>query len=331
MTFEDTMMGCLLGTAVGDALGLPAEGLSARRQAKMFPRLDRNRLFGGRGLVSDDTEHAVLTLLALRDSQGEEARFRALMRRGLRRWFWTLPPGIGWGTLRAGLRLSMGLSRSGVNSAGNGPAMRAPIIAAWCETHAPDRLEALLRISTEVTHTDPRAFLGSLVLARLTGQLMRKAVCKDALLEEIDDPECRELVEIVFAHRGIPPQELCAVLGYRDGVSGYIYHTMAVVLGAALRADSSLAESVSDTFRCGGDCDSTAALVGGILGAARGPKEIPPDWFAGLRDWPLSGAKLCGLAERSSDEPAYLACLVRNLLLGPIFLVYASRRLLPPY
>ena len=98
MTFEDTMMGCLLGTAVGDALGLPAEGLSARRQAKMFPRLDRNRLFGGRGLVSDDTEHAVLTLLALRESQGEEARFRQLMRRGLRRWFWTLPPGIGVGT-----------------------------------------------------------------------------------------------------------------------------------------------------------------------------------------------------------------------------------------
>jgi ADP-ribosylglycohydrolase len=30
-------IGCLLGTAVGDSLGLPYEGLSARRARKLFP------------------------------------------------------------------------------------------------------------------------------------------------------------------------------------------------------------------------------------------------------------------------------------------------------
>jgi len=34
---QNAITGCLLGTAVGDALGLPMEGLSKRRQLKMYP------------------------------------------------------------------------------------------------------------------------------------------------------------------------------------------------------------------------------------------------------------------------------------------------------
>ena len=54
----DAYVGCLMGTAVGDALGLPYEGLSPRRGARMFPDLDRYHLLPGYGMVSDDTEHA---------------------------------------------------------------------------------------------------------------------------------------------------------------------------------------------------------------------------------------------------------------------------------
>lgn len=43
-------------------------------------------------------------------------------------WFARLPFGIGFGTLRACLRLAMGLQRSGTASAGNGAAMRAAIV-----------------------------------------------------------------------------------------------------------------------------------------------------------------------------------------------------------
>jgi len=40
MTQADGLTGCLLGTAVGDAMGLACEGLSRRRQRKMFPQLN---------------------------------------------------------------------------------------------------------------------------------------------------------------------------------------------------------------------------------------------------------------------------------------------------
>ncbi len=57
--------GLLLGQAVGDALGLPWEGLSRRRAVKMYRTPDHYRFLFGRGMISDDTEHACMTAQAL--------------------------------------------------------------------------------------------------------------------------------------------------------------------------------------------------------------------------------------------------------------------------
>lgn len=35
---EHAIIGCILGTAVGDALGLPYEGMTTKRTAKFFKR-----------------------------------------------------------------------------------------------------------------------------------------------------------------------------------------------------------------------------------------------------------------------------------------------------
>lgn len=51
------LQGLLIGTAVGDALGLPAEGLSRRRVQRLYQGQWRHRLIFGRGMLSDDTEH----------------------------------------------------------------------------------------------------------------------------------------------------------------------------------------------------------------------------------------------------------------------------------
>lgn len=55
------LSGSLLGTAAGDAYGLPYEGLSTRRIGKLFVpcRYVLIPLLHG-GMVSDDTEHAVM-------------------------------------------------------------------------------------------------------------------------------------------------------------------------------------------------------------------------------------------------------------------------------
>src|SRR6185436_14806633 len=114
----------LLGCAVGDSIGLPREGLSPRRAQRLFGSGPlTHRLVFGRGMISDDTEHACMTMQALLASNGDVDRFRRSLAWRLRGWLVTLPAGIGWATLRSIVKLWLGFS-GGVSSAGNGPAMR---------------------------------------------------------------------------------------------------------------------------------------------------------------------------------------------------------------
>src|SRR6476620_4134044 len=86
ISHSDSLAGCLLGTAVGDALGLPYEGLSPQRAARLYGSPGRYRLLFGHGMVSDDTEHACLVAQALIASGGVEGRFAQELARRLRWW-----------------------------------------------------------------------------------------------------------------------------------------------------------------------------------------------------------------------------------------------------
>src|SRR5262245_19305467 len=151
----DLIAGVVLGTAVGDALGLPREGLSPRRARRLYggPPL-RHRFLLGRGMTSDDTEHTCLLAQALLRHADDPARFARSLAWGLRGWLLCLPAGVGRATLRSCLKLWLGFppARSGVWSAGNGPAMRSALLGV-CLGDDPDRLRSFVRASTRLTHT----------------------------------------------------------------------------------------------------------------------------------------------------------------------------------
>ena len=128
----DAIAGAILGCAVGDAIGLPYEGLSRRRGVRLLGEPVRHRFLFGRGMVSDDTEHTCMVAQALCANPNDPIAFGRDFGRRLRWWLLGLPAGIGLATLRAILKLWLGFApeRSGVFSAGNGPAMRAAIFGA---------------------------------------------------------------------------------------------------------------------------------------------------------------------------------------------------------
>jgi ADP-ribosylglycohydrolase len=101
----EAVLGCLLGTAVGDSMGLPYEGLSRKAVKARYPRIDGHRWVFGRGMISDDTEHTWIVAEALLRADGDVAVFERHLARGLRFWFLTAPPALGWATLRACLKL----------------------------------------------------------------------------------------------------------------------------------------------------------------------------------------------------------------------------------
>ena len=96
-TKENRITGCLLGTAVGDALGLPYEGLSRRRAQRFFGPPDRYRLVHRYGMVSDDTEQTCFVAQSLMASGGEPKVFQKQLARRLRYWLLGLPAGMGVG------------------------------------------------------------------------------------------------------------------------------------------------------------------------------------------------------------------------------------------
>src|SRR4051794_8015875 len=144
---RDQLAGVLLGTAAGDALGLPREGLPPGRARALFGGAPLgHRLVFGRGMVSDDTEHACLGGAALLREPADPARFARALAWGLRLWLRGLPAGVGFATLRATLKLWVGFGpeHAGVFSAGKRAAERPPPLRG-CPREGPPRLRALLR------------------------------------------------------------------------------------------------------------------------------------------------------------------------------------------
>src|SRR5437667_8567598 len=107
--------GLLLGTAVGDALGLPAEGLSKNRIQRRWQGPWRHRFVFGRGMCSDETEHTFMVAQTLLSHPDDPIAFQRCLAWKLRLWMLGLPAGVGFATLRAILRLWLGFppSRSG--------------------------------------------------------------------------------------------------------------------------------------------------------------------------------------------------------------------------
>ncbi len=345
------LQGCLFGTAVGDAIGLPYEGLSPRRigKLKIFPLSHRFLL--GRGMLSDDTEHTCIVANALIYSQGEAKEFARLLAWSLRFWLLGLPAGIGMATLKACMKLwlCMPAHKSGVFSAGNGPAMRSAILGVFAYDDKALRSE-LIGINTLVTHTDPKALKGAMIVAEMAaknvqGDPLTVENCLAGLAQIIDDDsELKILVTraIESAKHGQSAQEFCKQENQGKGVSGYIYHTLPVVIQIVLRHNQDYELAISQAIACGGDTDTVAAIIGGIVGANVGKEGIPSNWLENLKDWPRNKTYLSLLGEElamvkclkktgRAQRMDFVRLLIRNTFFMIWVLAHGFRRLLPPY
>ncbi len=351
LPLDEAILGCILGTAVGDAIGLPAEGLSPHRQRKLFGPLKGHRLLLGRGTISDDTEHTCLVAEALAHSAGDVIRFRDRLADGLRWWLLSLPVGTGLATLRGTVKLWLGVApdRSGVFSAGNGPAMRSALIGV-CYARDSGRVRDLVRVSTRITHTDPKAEWAAFAVALAAGLACRGQVRPSAFQEELQKslgPEAAEFLALTgaganSAERGDSTRQFAESMGLAQGASGYCYESVPIALHAWLAHQGNYRMTVLSAIGCGGDTDTTGAIAGAIAGAQFGVAEIPEQWVRHLCPWPRTSKWIQGLAHSltlavesgQSQHPKglpYAGLLLRNVLFAAIVITHGLRRLLPPY
>ena len=253
MEASERLLASVLGAMVGDALGLPYEGLSPARARRLLPGPVRPRLVFGRMMVSDDAEQALMTAEALLASGDLD---RELGRR-LKRWFLLLPAGMGMATAKACLRLLVGFgpARSGVRSAGNGAAMRAAAVGAYFADDPESREAAILRVA-RITHTDERAILGARLVALAAACAARG----------------EEALFVGLAAEMAPGWPLD--FASENGPSGYVLESVPAALGGWLRHPRDFRAAVVEAVERGGDADTVAAIVGGIVGIVDPP---PPE------------------------------------------------------
>jgi len=352
---RDRFRGLILGTAVGDALGLPAEGISRTRVQKLFTGRWRHCFLFGRGMVSDDTDHTVFVVQSLLAHPDSPGKFAERLAQCLKWWFLSLPAGIGWATLRAIFLLWAGFppDRSGIFSAGNGAAMRSAPIGAFFSANIGAR-ENFVRASTRLTHTDPKAMIGAKAVADIAAWIIMKHPVQRPCAEEFSDMLARagegentgwEGVAGLTAQAALRDLSVCEfadMLGLSTGVSGYVYHTVPVALYAWYRHFGDFEATLSSVLNCGGDTDTAGAIAGALAGAVTGESGIPKDWMEGIWEWPRSVNVLREMADRLEEKSRNLSkgrpvkyflpgILPRNLFFLCIVLFHGFRRLFPPY
>lgn len=348
------LLGVLIGTAVGDSVGLPAEGISRNRNQKMFRGKWHQRLLWRYGMISDDTEHTIFVAQCLITHPDSPDKYVKRLAWCLRWWLLSLPAGVGLATLKSTIKLWLGFNprRSGVYSAGNGAVMRSAIIGAFF-AHNQDKLEEYVTLSTRITHNDPRALIGARAIASLTAWIIRDNVTSPPDLELLstfltqinNDDEWIVLVDKIIESlkENISVLEFAERIGQKKGISGYVYHTVPVVIFSWYRHFGNFQEALSAVYNCGGDTDTTGAILGALMGATVGINGITEEWINNLQDYPRNIKLLNKIAQKLAmiiennyqpSQPVFYDwwwVLPRNIIFLLVVLFHGFRRLFPPY
>ncbi len=296
----DRFAGCLIGQALGDALGFIVEGYSPNECAAYVEAALRPQRLSGYsrggfpiGQYSDDSQLArelARSLVKQRrfDPAEYAGRIAALFAEGR-------IVGRGRATEEAAYRLARGVpwqeAGTPAPAAGNGSAMRAaPAGLFFCDQ--PEALIAAVHDQGRITHQDRRCSAGAIAIAGATaiatqeGQLHPISLC--ATLSQWTrnfDPVLAGALQDLPGWIETPPHdavERIASIGISpssadgwEGISPFVTGSVLWSLYSVLRSPSDYWEAISTAIAVGGDVDTTAAMAGAIAGAAVGLKGIP--------------------------------------------------------
>jgi ADP-ribosylglycohydrolase len=312
----DRVKGCIFGCALGDALGLPAEGSEKAILAERYPYgLTLPHRVGTRGFPlndwTDDTDQTALimrTLVAVATKGAAPSIDAACdFARRLKQWYAEGFPELGdtFGMGCGGLTWRV-LKQDGFETdpfgaaarviglkAGNGALMRtspcafttdpAGWAAYFCATTHDDPLAVATCVAQSLL---VRGLSGVPPGERLTGELLRDAL--EPALAPLPAAQRREIME--WASRS----SLDALeLDSRDARC-FTLKTFACAVwafrhlyAAPVRDEALFRRLLTQLVMEGGDADTNAAVAGACLGACLGYGNLPVSWLEALphREW----------------------------------------------
>jgi ADP-ribosylglycohydrolase len=309
--FLDRSLGCLLGGAVGDALGAPVEFASRTQIIRQFGSKGIREFvvaYGRVGAITDDTQmtlftaegclRAVTSNFANGSDEGVAAMRRAYMR-------WLLTQGVdgyaqvertGWlieqrelfSRRAPGNTCLSALQREGGeknDSKGCGGIMR---VAPCGIIHAgnPALAYELGLVAAKLTHGHPTGYLSAAVFAAIIAELIVGKSLTDAIGTVrsilIRSPSHEETLAALdaavdLAESGTKPETAIPKLG-----EGWIAEEALAISAYCALTASNLEEGIVTAVNITGDSDSTGAIAGNLLGAMVGAAAIPQRWLSQL-------------------------------------------------
>ncbi|OXT66083.1 crystallin J1 [Pseudomonas aeruginosa] len=308
----DRIKGCLLGGAVGDALGAPVEFLDWTTIERKFGSSgirDLGQAYGITGAITDDTQMMLFTAEGLLRAHVRQASRGlchppSVIHHALLRWHltqggepatevakdgWLIQEQALWSRRAPGMTCLSALRKcksfgelARNDSKGCGGVIR---VAPHAFFPAPFELAAE---SARLTHGHPTGYLAAGLFADILSRLLPPSCSlKEAILGSLQQygdregmSETRELIELVLAFhekRVRPTPKVIALLG-----GGWTAEeALAIGLWCALMADS-FEQGVTWAVNHSGDSDSTGMIAGNLLGIQLGCTNIPERWLASL-------------------------------------------------
>lgn len=276
------------GLGLGDALG----EMLCYRSDIAAEWLKSPQPIAGPWFHTDDTEMAI-SICGVLKSHGcinQDALAKRFARRFER------DPDRGYGKMtRIQLREIMAGARwrdtaanafSGQGSMGNGGAMRvAPLGAYFADDFKRSATEA--RASSLVTHTHAEGVAGAIAIAiaasaawqlREMPATERSGKLFGALLEHTPESAVRRGI-LLASHvpHEISIQEAARALGNGSLVTAP--DTVPFCVWVAAHHSTDFVDALAHTIPAGGDCDTNAAIVGGIVALSAGRQSIPVQWL----------------------------------------------------
>jgi ADP-ribosylglycohydrolase len=265
----DSILGCIVGGAIGDAAGAAFEGM---------PGCSVDVALQGAGWqLTDDTQLTLATCEAIVDHGSPDP---GLIAASFRRWFrGQRLTGLGASTLKALRDLDAGAhwalaGRKGERGAGNGAAMRiAPL--AFCVDPIAEESRPLIRDICWITHHNDEANIGALAVVLAVWGAKGPGWSLAWIASELPDTSVRDRL---LAYSAQPPKASLADAASRFGSSGYVVESVPFALFAARRAEElGFAGMLRQVIAAGGDTDTNGSIAGQIAGTSLGLRGLPAE------------------------------------------------------
>ena len=314
----DRFEGCLLGGAIGDALGYPVEFLQYEDILERFGTAgitSYDLSYGPVAHFSDDTQMTLFSAdgLVAAGAQASEAQFVTAVYNAYLDWlrtqeeWFTDNPGTSWllgvpelHARRAPGNTCLSALESGTmgsmeerlnNSKGCGGVMRVAPMGLFFDNG--NKAAHVAALAAALTHSHPLGYIPAAGLAHLVHACARRGCEVAAAVDECiaqlpawfeNDPyhvqQMVSLLRLAVELAGNDEADATNIPQLGEGWVGE--EALAISVYACLRYQDSFSDAVIAAVNHSGDSDSTGAIAGNIMGARVGASGIDAVWMDSL-------------------------------------------------